>query len=209
MAKMRKTIRVNEQLMDVIADLALLYNTYCYINVNKTNIMERLVIKGLPFYFEDIKIREYISQKQNMKDDIFELESRFNYYLKHMSNMTQTKILSFVAEEKIHECIELLAQEESRILRQNIGYNTLLNGMLLKGADYYIDFLQDMEVHNNNKILVEVKTYLHSLDLSLVSKIPKEKNDKMYKNLQSKREIKSTERENNTKKTHVQTEKTF
>lgn len=209
MAKIRKTIRVNKQLMDVVADLALLYRTYCYVNVNKTNIMERLVIKGLPFYFEDIKIREYISQKANMKDDIFELESRFNYYLKNMNNMTQDKVLSFVAEEKIHDCIELLSQEESRILRQNIGYNTLLNGMLVKGVDYYIDFLQDMEAHNNNKILVEIKTYLHSLDLSLVSKIPKEKNDKMYKDLQSNKEMKSTDKENDVKKTYVQNERTF
>lgn len=159
-----KTIRINEDLMDLIQRLADIYRNDFSIKVNPTNIMEKLVVNGFSFYIADVKEREKLSPNPDALDKICEIENRL---LSLKVNEGKGKVISFITEEQLHDNIELLAKIESSILKQNILYNSLVTGMIVKGADYYISLFEGVAPLNELKTIKQIKDYIHSLDLSL------------------------------------------
>lgn len=164
-----KTLRINEELYSMIKELTQIYkNYYNYNRLTTSSIMEKLVVNGFQSYIQDLKDRNKENPEMAV-EKIKSIEKKLHDFINNQNKTvnTDTKILSFITEEKLHECIDELATAEAKALQLNIGYTTLVTGMIVKGADFYIklaeQYLEPSEIDKINSI----RTYIDSLDLDL------------------------------------------
>ena len=176
-----KTIRISEDLCEIIKDLTQIYKHHYNIQrVNQTNIMEKLVINGFPSYIADLKEREKQEPNITIAKQIQGIETKLHEYMQSMGQESgSTKILSFVTEEQLHGCIEELAIEEARVLQQNIGYTSLVTGMIVKGADFYINLIEQFMSPNEVNKIKSIKEYIDGLEVKLDTLIKEDVNSEI------------------------------
>lgn len=175
--KIVKSVRVSEELCEVIQELTKIYKENYVKAVTSTNIVEKLVISGIPTYIEYIKERESINPSPNVTiaKQLQNIEKKLM-----VCNEKETKlkkVINFRTEEKLHQCIEELAQIEAKVLAHSINYNTMVNGMMLKGADFYIDLIENYIPYEEIEKIIEIRKYIHSLDLRINSLLDQEQED--------------------------------
>lgn len=154
------SIRISEELYEATKLMAELYSKNYVKSVKHSNLCEKLVVKGIPFYIEDLKQREAKQPDEDIRHKLDEINDLLE--MNRTVGTLKNKVFTFVTEKRLHMAIQEIAEQESRYF-VTTTYNAVVGESLRYGLNFHIELLEGRIPEDKLERLIEIKKYVNGL----------------------------------------------